>query len=80
MYTFCGGKLYEWASTNTTGNITADDRNTKVVSDRVDSTFTYLRTISKRLLFNIATQELICIASEQAVIASSMYIQSYSCP
>ena len=67
VYTACYGSLYEWASTNTTGNITADDRNSKVVSDRVSATVKAL-TGEKHLVFNGLTQELICFSGKLAVL------------
>lgn len=67
VYTACYGSLYEWASTNTTGNITADDRNSKVVSERVSATVKAL-TGEKHLVFNGLTQELICFSGKVAVL------------
>lgn len=70
VYTECYGKIYEWASTNTTGNITADDRNAKAVSDRVDNTVRSLRNSEKRFVFNGLTQELYCLSRGVAVVYS----------
>ena len=67
VYTACYGSLYEWASTNTTGNITADDRNSKVVSERVSATVKAL-TGEKHLVYNGLTQELICFSGKLAVL------------
>ena len=67
VYTACYGSLYEWASTNTTGNITADDRNSKVVSERVSATVKAL-TGEKHLVYNGLTQELICFSGKVAVL------------
>lgn len=67
VYTACYGSLYEWASTNTTGNITADDRNSKVVSERVSAIVKAL-TGEKHLVFNGLTQELICFSGKVAVL------------
>ena len=67
VYTACYGSLYEWASTNTTGNITADDRNSKVVSERVSTTVKAL-TGEKHLVYNGLTQELICFSGKVAVL------------
>ena len=67
VYTACYGSLYEWASTNTMGNITADDRNSKVVSERVSATVKAL-TGEKHLIYNGLTQELICFSGKVAVL------------
>lgn len=63
-----GLDLYEWRATNTSGNITYDQRNADRISQRICDTLSTFDLEDVRLYYDKARHEFYCISGDKAIV------------
>lgn len=63
-----GLDLYEWRATNTSGNITYDQRNANRISQRIYDTLSTFNLENVRLFYDKARHEFYCISGDKALV------------
>lgn len=66
--TLCAGSVYQWKSTNTSGNITRDERSANRVSDRVEVSIGGFDLTHTRVFNNIYDHEMYFLESGTAMV------------
>lgn len=66
--TLDGSDIYEWKSTNTSGNITADERNTDRISQRVFNSLSEFDLPNSKLFFDKERHEFYCYYNGKALV------------
>ena len=63
-----GLDLYEWRATNTSGNITYDQRNADRISQRICDTLSTFNLKNVKLYYDKARHEFYCISGDEALV------------
>ena len=63
-----GMDLYEWRATNTSGNITYDQRNADRISQRIYDTLSTFNLKNVKLYYDKARHEFYCISGDEALV------------
>ena len=63
-----GMDLYEWRATNTSGNITYDQRNADRISQRIYDTLSTFNLKNAKLYYDKARHEFYCISGDEALV------------
>lgn len=70
--TISNQSIYEWRSTNSSGNITSDARNVEVISQRVQKTFKDFSVYESIQLYNNFTHEYYCFNKGTAIVNNTL--------
>ena len=66
--TLCAGSVYQWKSTNTSGNITRDERSANRISDRIEVSISNFDLTKTRVFNQIYDHEMYFLCNGDAII------------